>query len=575
MNKPHLKSSFAFTCTRAFSEGSLSTLKHASHDGKHLTIRNKDRSPREQKLLLDALQVVSFSYVLELLYQESKEPPAEKEANRLFNSAAQALSVMEASSFLACERIIKLCCDYLNAAYWPQEEVEKYREAIEELGETIADRLRDKLEIRREAVVSESLFRSLLQMAVSEAVASRKQGTPQLGKSCKRAWKLIDRHAAIDWKGLSEKVLKRLWFEEFRRLTAKLKETGPKAGSVTEDALELKLQRTECLLSYILRYDVCKEQFVRAWAETPLPRLTAGCFYSGDLGSRGDDDWVKKPGALPVLKNMTSTLSRILSSNFETIGSGSCAIEQATLANFLMSWVMVFVALENVHQSLHTAGKLETNEDVCLETEGIQRLLGSAKVLFASLDVASRDQCRFFWADKSRDIRTKMPWSTFVDEAITDFSATQYPVRLLECHLSSWRPSDPLPIDKFLKAAPHLTLELSRMWLTKFSYQHATSCVSSMRCFIEANTLIFEAALNPDYPTQDDVRFDFLEVWFEEYVSLDKKKAVDPRLAEALKKLLLSLPVADQAALVEDFWGKFYGSSSFDSFLDDWYIRTA
>ncbi|GAQ77857.1 hypothetical protein KFL_000040560 [Klebsormidium nitens] len=309
---------------------------------------------------------------------------------------------------------------------------------------------------------------------------------------------------------------------------------------------------------------------VQGSEQTPPER----CIYGGDL--QNGHDWVTRPGDWQVLTNIVSSLCRTLSSILESVENGSCAIEQTTLAELLKGWGMVFVALESLHQSLH---KLGENKDESLTAEAVQRLLVSTKTLFASLDSAARDQCRFYWADASREVETKMPWSTFVYETMMDFSTTQNPVRLLECHLYLWRPTDPLPIDRFLKVAPNLTLELSGIWLKKFSHQYATKNVFSMRCVIEANILIFEAALYPQSPTPDDVRFQLLEVWFAEYVCLDRKKAVDPRLSEALKKIFLSLPVSAQAELVDEYWGKLYASgsrsSSFDTFFDDWYIRTA
>lgn len=92
----------------------------------------------------ECVDVSACSLALQLLYTQSlkKEPLP-------FTSTKHALAVLKAASFLAYERSIKACCDYLNAAVWPEEEVDTIKEDVAFLGSDVVAFLQSRLTTSR------------------------------------------------------------------------------------------------------------------------------------------------------------------------------------------------------------------------------------------------------------------------------------------------------------------------------------------------------------------------------------------------------------------------------------------
>ena len=55
------------------------------------------------------------------------------------------MAVLQAASFLGCENPIQSCCEYLNAAVWPEEEIDSIKEIVQGLGSEVVKAVAGKL----------------------------------------------------------------------------------------------------------------------------------------------------------------------------------------------------------------------------------------------------------------------------------------------------------------------------------------------------------------------------------------------------------------------------------------------
>jgi hypothetical protein len=151
----------------------------------------------------ECVDVSTCSLALQILYTQSlkKEPLP-------FTSTKHALAVLKAASFLACERSIKACCDYLNAAVWPEEEVDTIKEDVALLGSDVVAFLQDKLtRFKRDAEFSVSLLESLLLGMISGNTVARK---------------LLENHAQQQWQGCPRKLVDQIFESRMVQLGLKL-----------------------------------------------------------------------------------------------------------------------------------------------------------------------------------------------------------------------------------------------------------------------------------------------------------------------------------------------------------------
>ncbi|GAQ82720.1 hypothetical protein KFL_001210135 [Klebsormidium nitens] len=205
-------------------------------------------------------------------------------------SKSTAVAVLQAASFLGCENPIQACCEYLNAAVWPEEDIDSIKEIVQGLGSEVAKAVAGKLaEFERDSTFLEPFFEILLMGMLAQS------GTAE---------ELLHTHAKSKWQGLPKDFIE-------DAVSYQIVELQGKFEQLLHGGLELSSQhfsRTISALAQLLRFcvthDVCHNEATEAFVK---PEELAADF-SRLADRKGLEDQASADAVFGLLSNVLTLI---------------------------------------------------------------------------------------------------------------------------------------------------------------------------------------------------------------------------------------------------------------------------